>query len=90
MGCAVSHFPDEIHPKPEVSVHDVTEFFRIHEVDQLIIPGHDERAVHGVHPFDSEFHCSPTIEDGGRHIDWKDLLRRDCDVGKVFKFLFGF
>ena len=69
MGGVVAHAADEVHALPEVAAHDIPEGLGAHEADQIVLPGHDQIAVHGIHPFDGKLHGAAAVEDGGRGVN---------------------
>src|SRR5699024_8787647 len=74
---------------PQVPVYDGAEIFGVHETDQPIVVGHDQSAVHGVHPLDGKLHTPAAAEHTGRWVDMKDPLRRNGNLTESFKLWVG-
>src|SRR5699024_11116495 len=60
-----------------------------HEAGQTVIVGHDQPAVHGVHPLDGKLHTPATVQHTGRRVDMKDPLRRNGYLPESFKLWVG-
>ena len=65
MGRDIADLANEIHSAPGVVVHNIPELVRIHQADQLVVPGHFKGAVNGIHPFDGVFHRPAAVDHGG-------------------------
>ena len=86
VGGGVAGLADEVHAAQEVVVHDGAELVGVHQADQLVVPGHDKIAVHGVHPLDGRLHAAAAGKHAGRRVDLIDPLRRHrtlCEGGKI-------
>ena len=79
-------FPALMHILP----HHIPEVLVIHQGLQAIIPRQHKRAVHGVHPFDGEFHGPAAVDDRRRRIDGEDLFRCHRHLGEGLKGGGGF
>lgn len=82
VGGGVAHAADVVHPLPDVLPHNVPEFPGVHQVDQGVLKGLDQRAVHRVHPLDPALHRPPAVEHTGGQVDVQDFLRRHRGWGK--------
>ena len=61
----VSHTPDKIKTPPKTVIHQIFEFFRMQECNQIVLIGHDESLIHGIHPLDGKFHGTPAVDNAG-------------------------
>ena len=66
----------------EVGADDVAEVLVVHEADQPVVIGHDQRAVNGVHPFDGKLHRPAAVKSTARRVDAINPLRRLRDLSK--------
>ena len=89
MGGGVAGLADVLHPPPQVASHDLPEVLGVHEADQPVIVGHDQRAVHGVHPFDGKLHAPAAVQRTGRRIDLIDFFRRNGNLPEGGKLRVG-
>ncbi len=69
MGGVVAHTTDQIHPPPDVRAHNVAKILGIHETDQRVLIGHDQRLIHGVHPLHSKLHRPAAVQHTGSGVD---------------------
>ena len=65
----IAHAADQIHPPPDVRANDIPEVLGVHQADQCILIGHDQRLVHGVHPLHRKLHRPAAVQDAGRRVD---------------------
>ena len=69
MGSGVALFTDKVHPLPKVASHDLAEFLPGHQALEIVLIGHFQLLVHGVHPLHGKLHSPPTVEDTGGGIN---------------------
>lgn len=79
VGGGVADAADEVQAEQQLFIHDAAELLGAQEADQLIIPGHDQRAVHGVHPLDGDLHGPAAVQRAGGGVDGEDALGGDGD-----------
>ena len=72
----VARLPDVLQPPPQVLPHDVPEVLGVHQAHQPVVVGHDQPAVHRVHPFDGKLHSPAAVQHTGRRVDGVDFFRR--------------
>ena len=89
VGGGVSRLADVLEALPKVPVHDGPEVLSVHEAGQPVIVGHDQSAVHGVHPFDSKLHRPAAVQHAGRRVDGIDFFRCDSDLPESGKLGVG-
>ena len=80
MGGGVARLADVFKALPQVPVHDGPEVLGVHEAGQTVVVGHDQSAVHGVHPFDGKLHTPAAVQHTGRRVDGIDFFRRHGDL----------
>ena len=69
MSRIVAKLADEFHTAPDIVPDDVAEFLIIHETDKIILIGHNEIAVNGIHPLDGKLHRPSAIQHTGINVD---------------------
>ena len=74
-------------PLPDVPAYDVPEVLAVQEVHQLVLVGHFQVLVHGVHPFDGQLHGTAAAEYTDRRVYIQNFFRRDSRRGKGGKLL---
>ena len=65
----IARAANKIHTPPEVSANDIPEVLGVHQADQCILIGHDQRLVHRVHPLHRKLHRPAAVQHTGRRID---------------------
>ena len=75
VGGLIAQQADELHALPHVRAHHIAEVLVVHQGGEAVIVGQHKGAVHGVHPFDGEFHCAAAVDDRSRRVDGEDFLR---------------
>lgn len=69
VGGVVARAANKIHTPPEGSANDIPEVLGVHQADQCILIGHDQRLVHRVHPLHRKLHRPAAVQHTGRRID---------------------
>ena len=85
VGGNIADAANKIHAPQDVVIHDVPEPVRVHQADQLVVPGHHKGAVHGIHPLHGDLHRPAAVQHAGRRVDGIDALRRHRHVREGFK-----
>ena len=88
--CLIAQQAHQLHALMHILPHHIPEVLVIHQGLQAIIPRQHKRAVHGVHPFDGEFHGPAAVDDRRRRIDGEDLFRCHRHLGEGLKGGGGF
>ena len=89
MSSEIADLADIFQPAHQIRVHNIPEFLRTQETDQLVIPGHGKGTVHGIHPLDSKLHRPATVQHTSRRINAVDLFRRYRDLPEGNKVRHG-
>ena len=69
VGSGVALLADKVHPLPNVVAYDGTELLPSHKALQIVLIGHFQLLIHGVHPLHGKLHGSPAVEDTCRWIN---------------------
>ena len=69
MGSGVALLADKVHPLPKVVTNDCTEFLPGHQALEIVLIGHFQLLVHGVHPLHGKLHGPPAVENTGSGIN---------------------
>ena len=85
----VAGLPDILEALPQIPVHDCPEVIGIHEGGKAIIKGHDQGAVHRIHPFDSKLHRPAAVQHTGRQVDLIDFFCGNRYISKGSKLRIG-
>ena len=85
VGSVIPHTADKIHAPPDVRADNIPEVLGVHQTDQRVLIGHDQRLIHRVHPFYGKLHRPAAVEDAGRRVDMQDALGGDGNRGKTLK-----
>ena len=80
---------DVLQALPQVPVHDGPKIFGVHVAGQPVVVGHNQPAVHGIHPFDGKLHRSAAVQHTGRRVNGIDFFRRDSDLPEGGKLGIG-
>ena len=88
MRGSVAGLADIVYAAKKVVIHDVPEFVRVHQADEVILIGHHQRGVNGIHPFDGSLHRPAAVQHAGRWVDLIDPLRRNSRFRKRGEILF--
>ena len=89
VGGIVPHTADKIHAPPDVRADNIPEILGVHQADQRVLIGHDQRLIHRVHPFYGKLHRPAAVEDAGGWVDMQDALSGDGNRGKTLKLRGG-
>ena len=68
MGSGVALLADKVHPLPKVVTNNLAEFLPGHEALEIVLIGHFQFLVHGVHPLHGKLHGPPAVDNTGRRI----------------------
>ena len=75
VGGGVARLPDVLQPPPQVLPHNVAKVLGVYQAHQPVVVGHDQPAVHGVHPLDGKLHSPAAVQHTSRRVDGVDLFR---------------
>ena len=65
----IARAANKIHTPPEVSANDIPEVLGVHQADQCILIGHDQRLVHRIHPLHGKLHRPAAVQHAGGGVD---------------------